>query len=286
MTDDELFALLGAMITPLGDAHTAIKAGDRLHFGTRPGTTYPTPDLEAKLKPYIVRRDLAGKPLQEFGDGRIGYADLPGGIGYLRLIAFIGYTDGDYAANHAELTRALDTIFTPSRTKAWRGLIIDLRINGGGADQFGLDLAGRLTRHPYFAYAKQNRNHPTDPTRFTTPQRSQVRPGANPYTGPVVLLTGGSTISAGETFTQATLGRTPQPMRIGESTQGVFSDTMERTLPNGWNFILPNERFLTRSGQTFDGTGIPAHITTPVFTEEEFTNNRDSAFDRAVALLR
>lgn len=95
LTDEELFALLGEMITPLGDAHTAIKAGDRLHFGTRPGTVYPTPDLEAKIKPYIVRRDLAGKPLHEFGDGRIGYADLPEGIGYLRLIAFIGYTDGD-----------------------------------------------------------------------------------------------------------------------------------------------------------------------------------------------
>ncbi|MGH3859249.1 S41 family peptidase [Actinokineospora sp.] len=102
----------------------------------------------------------------------------------------------------------------------------------------------------------------------------------------MVLLTGGSTISAGETFTQATLGRTSQPVRIGAHTQGVFSDVMERTLPNGWKFILPNERFLTRWGHTFDGTGIPPHISTPVFTEEEFAHNRDSAFDRAVTLFR
>ncbi|WP_277994563.1 hypothetical protein [Streptomyces sp. A10(2020)] len=29
---------------------------------------------------------------------------------------------------------------------------------------------------------------------------------------------------------------------------------------------LPNEEFLTRSGRTFDGTGIPPHLTEPVFT--------------------
>ncbi len=169
MTEDQLYELLVEMITPLGDAHTGILADKRFYVGERPGTTCPTPDLEAKIRPYIVRRDLGGKPLQEFGKGRIGYADLPDGIGYLRVTGFTGYTDGDYADNQAELTRALDTIFSADRTKAWRGLIIDLRINGGGEDQFGLDLAGRLTHHPYFAYAKQTRNDPTDPTCGSPP---------------------------------------------------------------------------------------------------------------------
>lgn len=49
---------------------------------------------------------------------------------------------------------------------------------------------------------------------------------------------------------------------------------------------LPNEEFLTRQGGTFDGAGIPPHIRTPVFTEEEFATDRDSAFDAAVAVLR
>ncbi|GGS87584.1 hypothetical protein GCM10010270_69540 [Streptomyces violaceus] len=49
---------------------------------------------------------------------------------------------------------------------------------------------------------------------------------------------------------------------------------------------LPNEEFLNRSGQTYDGTGIPPHVTEPVFTKEEFAKKRDSAFDRAVSVLR
>ena len=61
---------------------------------------------------------------------------------------------------------------------------------------------------------------------------------------------------------------------------------MERNLPNGMTAMLPNEEFLNRSGRTYDGTGIPPHITEPVFTKEEFTEKRDSAFDRAVRVLR
>jgi len=287
MTGDQLFDLLAEAITPLGDAHTGIRTDKRQYIGHRPGTTFPTQELENKIKPFIVRRDLDGRPLQEFARGRIGYADLPGHIGYLRLIAFAGYTEDGYAADAAELDRALNTVFTKRRTDALRGLIIDLRINGGGADPLGLQLAGRLTPHSYLAYSKRARNDADDPTRFTRPQRLRVQPAKAPiYTGPIAVLTGGSTISAGETFTQALLDRSPRPVRIGANTQGVFSDTLVRTLPNGWMFILPNEEFLTRSGRTFDGTGIPPHVRTPVFTDEEFAENRDSAFDRAVALLR
>lgn len=290
MTDDQLFALLTEMVTPLGDAHVGIRAGERVFLGHRPGTTFPTQELEDKVRSVIEHRDLDGKPLQEFGRKRIGYAELPGRIGYLRLVAFAGYTKEGYAADAAELNIALDTVLTKDKTSgpnALRSLIIDLRVNGGGHDPLGLQIAARLTRHPYLAYAKQTRNDADDPTRFTRPQPQWVLPAKAPvYTGPIAMLTGGSTVSAGETFTQALLDRSPRPVRIGENTQGVFSDLLERTLPNGWMFALPNERYLTRSGQTFDGAGIPPHVRTPVFTDEEFAANRDSAFDRAVGLLR
>lgn len=289
MTDDELFDLLVEAIEPLGDAHTGIRTGQREFVGHRPGTTFPTVELEHKLRPFIERRDIRG-PLQDFGNGLIGYADLPGRIGYLRLVTFVGYTDEPtFAANAAELDRALDAILTPARTSgpaALRGLIIDLRINGGGSDALGLQVASRLTRHPYLAYRKRARNDPEDPARFTRPQPIRVVPSTQTvYSGPVAILTGGSTVSAGETFTQAMMGRTPRPVRIGENTQGVFSDVLARSLPNGWRFILPNEEFLTRDGRTFDGAGIPPDVRTPVFTDEEFAADRDAAFDRAVALL-
>jgi C-terminal processing protease CtpA/Prc len=78
-------------------------------------------------------------------------------------------------------------------------------------------------------------------------------------------------------------GPRTRPVRIGENTQGVFSDVLGRHLPTGWAFGLPNEEFLTRTGRTFDGPGIPPDVRTPVFTDEELAQGRDSAFDRAVA---
>ena len=210
-------------------------------------------------------------------------------MGYLRIATFSGYNPDDpsYAADLTELDRALTAVLTPDRTRHLRGLIIDLRVNGGGADSLGIHIAERLTNMPYVAYAKRARNDPADPTRFTRPEPIRVTPAHAPrYTGPIAVLTGGSTVSAGETFTQALIGRPGRTVRIGQATQGVFSDTMARPLPNGMVAWLPDEEFLTRTGRTFDGTGIPPQLTDPVFTKEEFAKNRDSAFDRAVNLLR
>lgn len=69
-----------------------------------------------------------------------------------------------------------------------------------------------------------------------------VQPSSRPgLHGPVVELIGPLTIIAGETFTQALMVRTPHVTRIGENTQGVFSDVLDRRLPNRGTFSLPNE---------------------------------------------
>ncbi|WP_327351654.1 S41 family peptidase [Streptomyces sp. NBC_01304] len=286
-SDAQLFAVFREMLAPLHDAHVFLQAGDRVFAQGRPGTTMPGPELDARVKAYVQDVDLGGKKPQEFAQGRISYADLPDGRGYLRVSGFSGYTKGGgFAAESAELDRALDAVLTAERTARLRGLIVDLRINGGGYDALGLQLASRLTDRPYFAYAKRVRNDPADATRFTRPQPLSVEPAHAPrYTGPVALLTGGSTVSAGETFTQALMERPGRTVRIGQPTQGVFSDVLGRTLPNGWQIGLPNEQFLTRTGQAFDGPGIPPQRRTPVFTEEEFTQRRDSAFTAALDLL-
>lgn len=286
-SDARLFKILSGMIRPLHDAHTGLDSDTRSFRGLRPGTLNTTGELARKVTAFVDRRDLHGTG-QNFAGGNITYASLPGGIGYLRVRAFFGYKDGhdfDFAADRVALAKALDKVITGPR--AWRGLIIDVRFNPGGFDALGLQLAARLTDRPYLAYAKRARNDPRDPTRFTEPQPIAVRPAAAPrYTGPIALLTSGTTVSAGETFTQALLGRPGRVIRIGQNTQGVFSDIMECALPNGWSLVVPNEEFRTQQGTTFDGPGIPPDIRTPVFTRTEFAQDRDSAFDTAVATLR
>lgn len=289
-TDAELFGVLEDMIKPLHDAHTSIVAGRKQRFvGRRADTEAPTSDTVTKIEKATAAS--VGTPQQRWGLGAIGYADLPGRIGYLRITRFADFTeDGDYARDRAELDKALDAVFTEPRThgsKALRALVIDLRFNGGGSDPLGLRIASRLTARAYTAYTKQARDNTVAADRFTSAQPIEVSPqtGDPVYTGPLAVLTGRLTVSAGETFTQALMNRSPAPVRIGENTQGAFSDTMDRVLPNGWTFTLPNERYLASNGRAFDGTGIAPTIRVPVFTDEDFAARRDGALTRARELF-
>ncbi|MFJ8429759.1 S41 family peptidase [Kitasatospora sp. NPDC094019] len=283
---DDLQKVIVGLLEPLGDAHTALGrkrpgggyAG--VFGGLRPGTAEPTDQVREQAARAVAAQLLA--PERLFGQGLLGVGELPGGIGYLRVSGFDGYVeDGPYQDHAAELDRALDLLLAhPERLN---GVVVDLRLNGGGSDALGLRIASRLTDRPFLAYRKVARNDPADPARFTRPQPSVVRPaaGTTRYTGPVALLTAGSTVSAGETFTQAMAERRPAPVRIGENTQGVFSDILFKPLSADFVAVLPNEKFLTRSGRTFDGPGIPPDVRTPVFTPEELAQGRDSALTEA-----
>jgi C-terminal processing protease CtpA/Prc len=112
-----------------------------------------------------------------------------------------------------------------------------------------------------------------------------VRPSSRAsFHGRVVELTGIHSVSAAETFTQALLKRSPQVRRVGENTQGVFSDVLERRLPNGWTFGLPNERFVT-DGKSYDGAGIAPDLPVPVFPRSDLEAERDGALEKALELL-
>lgn len=280
-TPIELFAIFAGMIQPFGDAHTGINApaiGMSFH-GFRLG-------IERSPKDVLKVTDSAylKGPLQKFCENQVQYGHLDETTGYLRILSFSGFSAaGDFASGLAELENALDTIFSDMNLKA---LVIDVRINSGGADPYGLAIAYRLATSEYLAYTKEARSDPVDRNKWTPGDPSIVRPSTRPgFRGPVVELTGPSTVSAGETFTQALMGRTPHVTRIGENTQGVFSDVLGRRLPNGWRFGLPNEVFLTQDGKAFDGPGIPPDIPIPVFAASDLAAGKDPAMAKAIEVL-
>jgi hypothetical protein len=281
-TPGELFEILSAMIRPLHDMHTHILTDVGTYDGWRPDTAPYTQALLDRFTQIVEQRDV-GTPLATWGNGSVGFAELPGGIGYLRISAFdFGTNDAD--ADAVEMDRALDAIFTEERTAAQRGLILDVRVSVGGHNPLGLQVASRLTRRPYAAYAVEARR--PEPSEYTGRQTAWVRPHRGPvYAGPVVLLTSRYTVSAHETFTQSLLGRRPEVIRIGENTQGAISDHMFRSLPNGWIFSLPNQRFYT-NGVAYDGAGVPPTLPVAVLTPDEMARGEDAAFDRALAVLR
>ena len=84
----------------------------------------------------------------------------------------------------------------------------------------------------------------------------------------------------------ALMGREPGVMRVGLATQGVFSDVLRRSLPNGWSFGLPNEVYYTADGAAFDARGVPPDIQVPFFSLEDLNASRDAALEEAVRRLK
>ena len=289
-----LFDIFQGMVEPFHNRHVFIEAPDlKRDWATyRPGTEHAIKgDIQAFPKnenPFLIEiTDLAyfKTPLLKFCNGNLQYGHVDGNIGYLRILRFSHYAEQrGFAAGLVALQSALDQIFSDAKLKA---LIIDVRLNSGGDDPYGLEIASRLATKEYLAYTKQARADAEDRNKWTPGDKSIVRPSSRPsFHGPVVELIGPHTISAGETFTQALMGRTPHVVRIGENTQGVFSDVLGRSLPNGWSFGLPNEVFRTPEGKIFDGTGIPPDIEVPVFASSDVATRRDPAMSKALEILR
>ncbi|HMG33239.1 MAG TPA: S41 family peptidase [Blastocatellia bacterium] len=283
---EELFEIFRAMIEPLHDAHTFISAsGIKRGFGgKRTGTLVLTAEEKKRTIEILETRYLESK-LRDFCNGHLRYARLKGGAGYVRIDAFAGYVSKlGFDEGARALEGALDEIMQDAQ--GLKGLVIDVRINGGGADPYGIQIASRLTSKAYVGFVKRARNDAQNPESWTAPQPSLVRVSDRPrFLGPVIELIGPDTVSAGETFTMALMGRLPQVVRIGENTQGVYSDVLVRRLPNGWRFGLPNEVFLTEQGKHFEASGVPPDTRIPVFQKTDLDAGRDSALEKAIELL-
>ncbi|MGO9256625.1 MAG: S41 family peptidase [Bryobacteraceae bacterium] len=295
----DLFGILKAMIQPFGDAHTFLGASrPHLEFhGIRPGTDRVLTELAGpggfhafrkggmpKLMAVTDTAYLQGPPRQ-YCNGQLQFGHIDATTGYLRILAFSGYTKrGGFAEGSVALEAALDEIFPSAALQA---LVIDVRINFGGDDPYGISIASRLAPTEYLAYTKYARADAVHRDQWTPGDPSMVQPSSRPgFHGPVVELTGPLTISAGETFTQALMGRVPHVTRIGENSQGVFSDVLVRRLPNGWVFGLPNEVYRTAEGHAFGGPGIPPDIAVPVFAAADVAAGKDPAIARALEILR
>ena len=77
----------------------------------------------------------------------------------------------------------------------------------------------------------------------------------------------------------------PHVTRIGEPTNGIFSDVLLRKLPNGWGFFLSNERYFSHEKVNYEKVGIPPDI--EIFmTEADLAMEKDSILDAALQMLQ
>jgi hypothetical protein len=288
VTDDRAFyQILHEMVAPLGDAHTDVTATN-LNLRLR---NYR--QTERSLDPELVLRlrrlappGIVGDTLTFYDDGRLGFGWLPDSVGYLRVNLLYGFAGtGRFEDDSVALERTLDLVM-PRAARA-RKLVLDLRVNGGGYDALARLLVSHFTARGYPALIKRARvPAPGGAPRYTPPTTVRVEPAPrHRFLGPMAILTGIHTLSAGEVLTLMLMGRRPRPIRVGEPTHGIFADELVRRLPNGWKFQLTSERYTTPAGASFEGPGIPPDVVVPVYPADERDGTKDSGLAEALRRL-
>ena len=251
------------------------------------GDTHSVPVAERMLRTRLT--EYLSPPWRRYFDpgslrqlsSNITHATAMGGrIGYLSIASESDYTSSDAAQldDRAAANEQFSKVFSGFSGK--QGIIVDLRLNSGGSDEIGLDIAGWLTDRSRPGFTKCAR----DGASTTPTQRVRVQRQSAAFSGPTVVLVSNLTTSAGENIAMM-VKDFPQVILVGDRTSGVHSDPLIKSLPNGWRFTLSNEIFVAPDGTAYEGIGVPPDILVPYEPEEVRTSGVDPLLEKALELL-
>jgi len=271
-TDSELYSVLKEMISELKDVHVSIEMPESLKNEIKDNET-DGDNLRELVISEINSNYLDS--VKTYNKGKVNWGIINNKIGYIQINDFEDLANyqidenlsteefwNEYWEKAGEsenyrkdvlssFEKQLVTIFND--IKNTKVCIIDIRFNWGGFDQAGLEVLSYFTNKKTIAFSKKAKFQ----NGFTEKQTIYIEPNKNQYKGDLYILTSHQTASASETFTLATLNL-PNATKIGSNTAGVFSDILEKKLPNGWDYTLSNEIYESEDGINYEQIGIPA----------------------------
>ncbi|AHG93820.1 peptidase S41 (plasmid) [Gemmatirosa kalamazoonensis] len=265
-TDDrERARLLGAMIGRLNDYHADL--------ATPYGVFGPPPIAYAHhFAPDLVRRGYFAEPVRSTRSGRIYFARLQDGTGYVYIGSFGGSGWG------GEIDDALAGL------GAVPSIVVDIRDNGGGDERIGQDVAARFydrTRVYRVTRFRSGSGHGD----FGSASSMSLSPaGARRFTGPVALVTNRFDGSSAEDFTLM-MRALPHVTTVGDTTLGLGSNPRTMTLSDGWTLRVPQSMQSTPDGFVYQWRGLPPAIAVP-WTAADTASGRDPYLDAALAALQ
>ena len=294
---EELFATLTAMLHRLHDGHVRLhspsayySAGAQPALYQRLETELEATDDRREVSVYLgelrewlhdlIHEEYLASQFRHGNHHLVEWGRLNPTTGYLHLRAMAGQSGAE--GHPARDLAAVDALMPQVLAQLGQlpHLVVDLRGNGGGYDGVALRFAAYLIDRKRLAFTKSARWG----ERFTQPQRVYVTPAqSGTYGGELFLLTSELTASAAEIFVLSLLQR-PGLTLIGEPTQGILSDTLERHLPNGWHLTLSNEIYRAFDGCHYEDAGIPPHIKLLFLEREGRVRERDPLLDRVLSM--
>lgn len=236
MSEDSLFNVMAAMLNELRDGHTnLISPFNVSYFDIE--LLGPENIDDRVIKEYYLKGEqvTTGPFVHAFLRNRE--------IGYIRFRSFPGTVDNvqlDYILN---------------RYKDTKGLIFDIRQNGGGVVNDAYNILGRFISNRTEVYLSQGKKGAAH-NDFNEPVTSYLDPiGSVKYLKKIVVLTDRGTYSSGSFFTL--IAKAISTMTVmGDTTGGGLGLPNGGQLPNGWTYRCSITRTLDVNGNNYEN-GVP-----------------------------
>jgi len=283
-SDDELFDILCAMLDPLNDGHVELegrtgKDRKKRFFTAEKKTRFTEEFTERQIKQLFK---TTGRTLVTNGFAQPAETQAwmlhycrSKDFGYMRILELED-------VKKRKLRAALDKIARDF--KDLKGFIIDIRDCPGGEDDIAIMIIDRFCDSKRVAFHRKTKIGPGEDD-YTPLKTWHLEPqGEVQFTGPIVLLTCESVFSGGEAFALA-IRQLPHVTILGDHTNGIFSYTLDKTLPNGWDYCLSYQVYYSADMVCFEGKGVPVDIEI-VNTKADIENGVDPLIMRALDELR
>lgn len=262
MTEGQLFEVLADMLGELRDGHVNLSTSYDFARYWKWHEDFP-----ANVSDTLLRRYL-GTDYKIAGG--LKYRVLDDNIGYIRYESFndgIGEGNLDEAINHLMLCR---------------GLIIDIRGNGGGtlttAERFAARFINSATTVGYI-------RHKTGPGHddFSSMKEQRLEPSANlRWQKRVCVLTNRHVYSAANEFVKY-MKCAPSVTVVGDRTGGGAGMPFSSMLPNGWGVRFSACPMYDRAMASTEFGIAPDHEVH--LTDADFARGKDTIIEYARAIL-
>ncbi len=256
-TDEQLFTILCDMLKPLKDGHVNLKAKG-LGAKKKSFNSEDTPRFFKEFNTGKLEKQFGAMVLKTLKDKGFGEQKEATKLlvysrnkdyGYLLITEFEG-------VSKRNLEKGLDKAL--SEMKGIKGLIVDIRLNPGGTDQCVYQITSRFADKKRVGHHRKTKNGPGEDD-FGELKMRHLTPAKDTFTGPTVLLTHDASFSAADVFAML-MADLPHVTIIGEPTNGIFSNMLEKKLPNGWKYTLSHQVYYSADKTCYEGKGIPVDI--------------------------
>lgn len=260
MTELELFNVLSEMLDELKDGHANILSSFNRSRSWDWFLDYPQ-----NFNRTIQQRNYLRDDYMVTGTIEHQYIDS---VGYM----YIGTFDDKISDE--------DIDFVVNRFKNAKGLIIDIRNNGGGSAMNIFRIASRITslkRHVYSSWFKTGPSY----SDFGEEIKVYAEPsGEAHFSGKVIILTNRACYSAANRFA-AVFSAFDNVTIIGDKTGGGGGTPCYIELPNGWSLRFSAMKTLLPNGYNIDA-GIEPDIKVDMLPKDE-ASGIDTIIERALA---